>query len=303
MSITVYGCVTWPAGTITFENLEECLVQSACIEWTGTHAGQVALTLSGATYYQGCNDTFYGCVDWTTGKFQVLIPDDCCCEECHTTITAFSNLGGGEVQVTSHNHGANTNDKVYIIDTTNYNGSYTITKLDDDNFKIIHSWEGNDGTGKVIRGLYGSENYCECFPENEAVVYLFAVFEGIYDCETEELSHLNGTYCLELNKVIYGYTPSNEDWWAWECWDSIIGDYIDVIWRPCLRWGGGSYSHLEISDASNKEVYFSGYETECDASGIFTNQYNDVDDCGEDKPIAGPGIGYGGTGIIYNPYG
>jgi hypothetical protein len=79
MSITVYGCVAFPAGTITFENLETCLAQSACIVFTGDHAGQVALTLSGADD-PACNDTFYGCVNFTTGKFQVEIPTDCCKE-------------------------------------------------------------------------------------------------------------------------------------------------------------------------------------------------------------------------------
>jgi len=78
MSITVYGCVAFPAGTITFENLETCLEQSACIIFEGVHAGQIALTLSGATNNEDCNDTFYGCMNWTTGKFQVEIPTDCC---------------------------------------------------------------------------------------------------------------------------------------------------------------------------------------------------------------------------------
>jgi len=77
MSITVYGCVAFPVGTITFENLETCLAQSACMVFTGIHAGQVALTLSGADD-PACNDTFYGCINFSTGKFQVEIPTDCC---------------------------------------------------------------------------------------------------------------------------------------------------------------------------------------------------------------------------------
>jgi len=78
MPVTVYGCVEYD-GSITFMNLEECLVQSACIEVSGEHAGQVVLTLSEAND-EGCNDIFYGCVNTTTGKFQVEIPDDCCYE-------------------------------------------------------------------------------------------------------------------------------------------------------------------------------------------------------------------------------
>jgi hypothetical protein len=83
MSITVYGCVNFSSGTavITFENLETCLEQSACIIFEGVHAGQIALTLSGATANEACNDTFYGCFNPTTGKFQIVIPEDCCEEE------------------------------------------------------------------------------------------------------------------------------------------------------------------------------------------------------------------------------
>lgn len=88
MSVTVHGCVSWPSGTITFTDLETCLAQNSCVHWTGVHANQVALTLSGATNNAACNDTFYGCVNWTTGKFQVVIPEGCCvvigveCPQC-----------------------------------------------------------------------------------------------------------------------------------------------------------------------------------------------------------------------------
>jgi len=80
MSVTVYGCVN-ANSTITFENLETCLLQSTCIVWTGEHAGQVALALSGATN-AACNDTFYGCINFSTSKFQMEIPSDCCIPWC-----------------------------------------------------------------------------------------------------------------------------------------------------------------------------------------------------------------------------
>lgn len=75
MAQTIYGCVNWPAGTIHFTE-GACTHKSACIEWTGAHAGQVALTITNAL----CDDTYYGCVNWSTGKFQVVVPDDCCPE-------------------------------------------------------------------------------------------------------------------------------------------------------------------------------------------------------------------------------
>jgi hypothetical protein len=87
MSVTVYGCIKWSESPpeIFFENLETCLVQSACIHWTGEHAKQVALTLSGADN-EACNDTFYStCIEWgSSKKFKISIPEDCCitAEEC-----------------------------------------------------------------------------------------------------------------------------------------------------------------------------------------------------------------------------
>jgi len=103
MSITVYGCVNTD-GSITFENLEACLVQEACRVTSGEHAGQVALTLSEADD-EDCNDTFYGCYNNTTGKFQVVIPENCCmipaecqwCEEYQplaltVVLSAFNNI-------------------------------------------------------------------------------------------------------------------------------------------------------------------------------------------------------------------
>jgi hypothetical protein len=82
MSVTVHGCVNWPSGEITYLNLETCLAQESCVHFKGIHAGQVALSLSGAIVNEDCNDTFYGCVNWSTGKFQVEIPEGCCVSPC-----------------------------------------------------------------------------------------------------------------------------------------------------------------------------------------------------------------------------
>jgi len=71
---TLTGCVTWPGGVITFTQNSGCCRYSGCIEWTGIHAGQVAITID----TDNCNDTYYGCINWTTGAFEVSVPDNCC---------------------------------------------------------------------------------------------------------------------------------------------------------------------------------------------------------------------------------
>lgn len=62
-------------------------------------------------------------------------------------ITAFSDAGGGEVNVESVGHGLSTSDIAEITGTTNYNGVFVITKVDDDNYKITDTWVADDATG------------------------------------------------------------------------------------------------------------------------------------------------------------
>jgi len=80
---TVYGCVDWATGKIKFETNFSCIGASGmvegCINWTGDHAGQVEVTISDADN-PDCNDTYYACIDWSTGKFQFQMPDECCAE-------------------------------------------------------------------------------------------------------------------------------------------------------------------------------------------------------------------------------
>lgn len=64
-----------------------------------------------------------------------------------TAITAFSDAGGGKVQVISAGHNLSTGSVSLITESTNYNEKFTITKLDDDAFLITHSWDGDDATG------------------------------------------------------------------------------------------------------------------------------------------------------------
>ncbi len=75
---TIDGCVTWPGGVVTFS--QDSCEYTGCIIWTGEHAGQIQVIINNIN----CDDTYYGCIDWTTGKFQLVIPDTCCacCTYC-----------------------------------------------------------------------------------------------------------------------------------------------------------------------------------------------------------------------------
>lgn len=63
------------------------------------------------------------------------------------SITAFADAGGGEVQATSASHGFVTGDVVTITGTTNYNGTFVVTKVNDNAFKFTDTWVADDATG------------------------------------------------------------------------------------------------------------------------------------------------------------
>ena len=112
MSRYIYGKVDWTdGGKIKFgeppcDTRVRCIYEDleGCIEWTGVHAGQVKVIISLATL-EACNDTYYGCVDWTTGKFRITIPDTCCqlgdpCNFCKEDDPPYTHYTPPEVELT-----------------------------------------------------------------------------------------------------------------------------------------------------------------------------------------------------------
>jgi len=59
-------------------------------------------------------------------------------------ITTFADAGGGEVQATC-THGGSTDDIFTITDTTNFEGTYNITKVDSTHFKFTATWVSTPG--------------------------------------------------------------------------------------------------------------------------------------------------------------
>jgi hypothetical protein len=62
-------------------------------------------------------------------------------------ITAAADGGGGEVDLTSTAHGLTTGDEVTITETTDYNGTFTVTVIDANTFSITDTWVDSQ-TGK-----------------------------------------------------------------------------------------------------------------------------------------------------------
>ena len=87
------------------------------------------------------NGTTLGVIDFVNTKLTTLTG----------SISAFANYGGtvpGTVKATTTAaHGLVTGDYVTISGTTNYNGSFEITKIDADEFYFIDTWVSDDATG------------------------------------------------------------------------------------------------------------------------------------------------------------
>lgn len=113
------------------ENLQRalwgCVVDQLSLKVTGTETPRINATGKAMGYAF----TGYGVLDKrTTGS-----------------ITAFADAGGGEVLVTSATHELTTGQSVTITGTTNYNGTFTVTVVTADTFKITVAWVADDGTG------------------------------------------------------------------------------------------------------------------------------------------------------------
>ena len=68
-------------------------------------------------------------------------------------ITAYAD-GTGKVNVASAAHGLVTDDIISIRGTTNYNGVWQITKIDDNNFSIPDTWVVDDGASDWDEGSH-----------------------------------------------------------------------------------------------------------------------------------------------------
>ncbi|NEO36537.1 MAG: LamG domain-containing protein [Moorea sp. SIOASIH] len=140
-------------------------------------------------------------------------------------ITEVERVADGKLQITALNHGLEAGDEVQIVDTTDYNGSYGVTKIDDENFTINDLfWKPGEAVNLKLesrkrRGVMfdGADEYIktpalELTPPSEefsfgytcsAWVYVSATGSGEQIILGEEDEHIqllvnNGTVALKV---------------------------------------------------------------------------------------------------------
>ncbi len=92
---TIYGCVSWTTGQVSFSQDPDC-TYNGCVNWA---TGQVEVTVNNLC----CNDTYYACINWTTVQFQLMVPDYCCdrnTDWCTEGVCVCSNMSAQTLQVT-----------------------------------------------------------------------------------------------------------------------------------------------------------------------------------------------------------
>lgn len=67
-------------------------------------------------------------------------------------ITVYAGPNGGQVTVTSNDHGLSEGDIITISGSTNYNDIYEITNVSTHTFEITAAWAGDDGAGTWRNG-------------------------------------------------------------------------------------------------------------------------------------------------------
>lgn len=111
------------------------------------------------------------------------------------TITKFADYGGtvaGTVKCkTSASHGFVTGNHITIAGTTNYNGTYSITYIDADEFYFTATWVSDDATGTATVGV--------SLP-SAAVVKVFSTSHGYSTGDIVRFYGLTGADELEYSK-------------------------------------------------------------------------------------------------------
>lgn len=74
------------------------------------------------------------------------------------TIISFADAGGGQVTVTSSNHGIPNGNSVDITGTTNYNGNFEISNATTNTFEITDTFVIDDATGTINATVVNQSN-------------------------------------------------------------------------------------------------------------------------------------------------
>lgn len=84
-NITLTGCLNPSTGQVVFDLDTPCgkdvikMFYGCLVTAAGANFGKIKVVITGSAD-PVCDGTYYGCVNWATGKFSVDVPEECCTE-------------------------------------------------------------------------------------------------------------------------------------------------------------------------------------------------------------------------------
>ena len=153
----------WLLPTDGFETLNNCHLKYGVLEKRRGYSefGQMIHVDTDTEAPTLKTDPIMGIWNWYSGASEQLIIMDCNRVGKYVTdavvnnsITAFADAGGGEVTATCTGHGFDTGDVVTHTETTNYNGTFTITKVNANSYKFTDTWVADDATGTASQEYF-----------------------------------------------------------------------------------------------------------------------------------------------------
>lgn len=174
--------------------------------------------------------------------------------ESTTAISAFSDYTGtvaGTTKVTATTHGLTSTDVVRISGTTSYNGQFTITKIDANDFYILIAFVADDATGEVV----------DVTAKSQTGALFKIVYSGVIPSQAGALvtNSLNATHtALEVPKGVTWDFTTNGTW-------GTAGNSANVVLERSYDGGTVHETIVTVTSAANKNITTSGTEEFDDA--------------------------------------
>jgi hypothetical protein len=194
-------------------------------------------------------------------------------------ITQFADAGGGNVRVTSADHGFDNGNDVTISGTTNYNGAFTVANRTADTFTIVDTWVADDAVGTVTysitRGLSSINLIDTLIDLSLDEVSQIVANSGDGNTKQETITG-NGTIIYELEALLTD-------------WDEVASEIEWIVYpyepaeanttTPLLKLSYQDWTvnwRLNGSGDKKKHLVFRG-----ESGGTFTGVSGTIPDAGE----------------------
>ena len=184
-----------------------------------------------------------------------------------TSFSDYSSVVSNTVKATSVSHGLSGNvDNIRIAGTIHYNGVYTITVIDSDNFYFSHYWLGEDATGWWTKDTEGRYNTALGYKAGDNITI---GSNNIIIGANIDAPSATGDNQLNIGDIIYGELSSkllgvNNSLPQTELHVNGIGAFTDLL-LPNYKTGSNqqiSFGKLFVAKQSWSETYVSPNLTE-----------------------------------------